>query len=132
MENISLSDFMGLIIMLGSFISAVTIILKQASKPIKSIEEKIDKLQLDLSSLSDRLNKLEDEMGIKFNRLENKTEKMNRDVRMNMIISKYLIDSSTDKEGLRIKQEFSEYIFNEATKEGCIDKDGANGHIEYT
>lgn len=130
MDNLTISQLMGIVVTIASFISAVTVITKQASKPIKNIEDKLDKLQVELSSLSARIDSLEDELENRMIRLENKTEKMNRDVRMNMIISKYLIDSSTDAEGLRIKQEFSDYIFNEATKEGCIDHEG-KGYVEH-
>lgn len=117
MDNISIGQVISAVIMIASFISACGVIMREARKPIKDISDKIESLENKIDDMNNKFETLEDNLGNKVNNIENRTDKISRDLKMNMMISKYLLDISPDNSGKDIKDRFNEYLFNEATKE---------------
>lgn len=118
MGGITVDQVVQFVILIASFISAVGIITKEIRKPIKSIEEKILQIEEKMDALSNKVESIENSMDSKLDGLEHKTEKISRDLKMTMQISKYLLDISPDNTGSDIKSRFNNYIFDEATKDG--------------
>lgn len=117
MDNISISQVVSGILMLASFISACGVIMKEARKPIKDLNDKLESLENKIDDINTKFETLEDNIDNKISNIENRTDKISRDLKMNMMISKYLLDISPDNSGKDIKDKFNEYLFNEATKE---------------
>ena len=117
MGGITVEQLIQFVILVGSFVSAFGIIMREAKKPIKSINDKIEQIENKMDTLSEKVSSLENSMYTKLDGLEHKTEKISRDLKMTMMISKYLLEVSPDSSGEDIKCKFNNYIFDEATKE---------------
>lgn len=120
MENITVNDIVVFLVSVGSLISAVGIILKTISRPINDIKEDIKELRISLTKLDNKVTKLQDDFDERFNKLEKRQHKQQQDLHMNIIISKYLLDCSTDTsdKNSQIKDTFNDYLLNQAIMDG--------------
>ena len=117
MGGLTVEQVIQFVVLIASFISAIGIIMREVKKPIKSIEDKIEQIENKMDKLNEKVGSLETSMDSKLDGLEHKTEKISRDLKMTMMISKYLLEVSPDSSGEDIKRKFNNYIFDEATKE---------------
>ena len=120
MSNITLEEFTAFLVMIGSVIGAIGVIVKTIYKPVNKIESQLEKLDERVEKLDTKVDNLQEQFESRFNSLDEKQIKQARDMRMSLVINKYLLDMSTDtsEHGQKVRDEFNDYLLDHAVGGG--------------
>lgn len=120
MGDIRIDEVITFVITLATLIGSIGVIIKAATRPMSKIQSKLDDLQNKVEKLDDRVSELKDDVNGRLASIEKKQHKQARDMHMSIVISKYLLDCSTDTsvKGIEIKDEFNSYLLEQAVNGG--------------